>query len=323
MDEFDLIARYFRPLAKNFPGSLNLTDDAAVMAVPAGHELVVTKDAISQGVHFIGDEDPALIARKLLRVNLSDMAAMGAVPLCYFLALLLPSFVDEGWIKRFTEGLREDQATFGIDLAGGDTSATQGTLSLSATVLGVVPTDKALRRSGARAGDDIYVSGTLGDSALGLALLQNKLDSCLRGNDELKHRYFIPQPRLALGQKLIGIASACMDISDGLVQDLGHICEASSVGAVIHRETLPLSQAAAQCIWHDEKLWDAVLGGGDDYELLFTAAPEKHGAIGRLASELSLSLTKIGNMGDKRGVQVLDGQGHPLKIKYGGFRHFS
>ncbi len=246
MDEFDLIEKYFKPLARGFPGSLNLTDDAAVFSIPAGCELVVTTDAISEGVHFIGDEAPELIARKLLRVNLSDLAAMGATPLCYFLAGMLPKTTEAHWVKRFAEGLAEDQKQFRINIAGGDTISTHGALSLSVTALGTVPKGKALRRSGAKPGDIIYVSGTLGDSALGLSCHCEQSSACKTQDPFLINRYLLPEPRIALGQKLIGIANACMDISDGLVQDLGHICKASGVGATIHRDKLPLSEAGAK-----------------------------------------------------------------------------
>lgn len=328
MDEFALIKTHFAPLAKNFSGALNLADDAAVIAPPPGHELVVTKDAISAGVHFTDNEPPGLIAQKLLRVNLSDLAAMGATPLCYFLALILPSSLSFSgltresipmdprlkaeddrtkWIAAFAAGLAGDQETFGIALAGGDTTATKGKLALSLTALGTLPAGSALKRSGAKPGDQIFVSGTLGDAALGL-----------ESNDAfLKRRYRLPEPRVALGQRLRGIASACMDISDGLAQDLGHICEASGIGAVIHRPLLPLSDAAKQ----HPLAHDAALSGGDDYELLFTAPPEKENTVAALAKELNLPLTRIGEMVSGKEVAVLDEAGKPLKVKPG-YRHF-
>lgn len=323
MDEFDLIKTYFAPLAKGFPGSLNLADDAAIISPPPGAELVVTTDAINRGVHFIGDEDPALIARKLLRVNLSDLAAMGATPLCYFLALMLPKDTESHWIKRFSEGLHEDQALFGIYLAGGDTSATKEGMSFSATALGSVPQGRALKRSGARLGDAIYISGTLGDSALGLQLLQRNIHAPHDADREfLEERYLLPSPQLALGQKLVGIANTCMDVSDGLVQDLGHICAASGVGATINREKLLLSAPASKLIEANPALWDAALSGGDDYELLFTAPPEKELLVRDLSSELELSLTKIGEITEGEEVEVRDGQGRVVPVERKGFRHF-
>lgn len=307
--EFSLIETYFTPLAKYHPASLNLSDDAALLAPPAGAELVITKDAISAGVHFIGDEPPSLIAKKLLRVNLSDLAAMGATPMLYFLALMLPKDTPENWIKDFAQGLAEDQKEFSIHLAGGDTTATQGGLSLSLTAIGSVPTGKALRRNGAKPGDNVYVSGTLGDAALGLS---HKDDSYLR------QRYLLPQPQLALGEKLRGIAHACMDISDGLVQDLGHICRASNVSARIERALLPLSPAASRF----PEAYEAALSGGDDYELLFTASPEQDITIRALSTELQLPITRIGTVGSGSGVHVVDENGNPVTIASGGYQHF-
>lgn len=286
MNEFDIISRYFAPLSQGFAGALNLTDDAAVFDIPAGMELVVTNDAISEGIHFIGNEPPARIAQKLLRTNLSDLAAMGATPLCYFLTLMLPKTADEAFIKNFAEGLERDQQTFGIHLAGGDTIRTNAQFTCAITAHGLVPKVQALQRSGAKAGDIIYTSGTLGDAALGLLChsADRASDSAesheilrrhkrVSQDDEhyLINRYQLPQPRLALGQALRGIANACMDISDGLLQDLGHICAASNVGAEIHLEQLPLSPAARAMVEQDADLWPYIYAGGDDYELLFTA----------------------------------------------------
>jgi len=202
MHEFDLIDRYFKPLARGFPGSLALSDDAALMDAPAGMQFVVTKDAISEGIHFIGSEEPALIARKLLRTNLSDLAAMGAEPYCYFLSISLPvnqksELSLEDWMSSFTSGLEQDQETFAVHLAGGDTTSSRSDLTLSMTAVGLVPQGKSLRRNGAKPGDTIYVSGTLGDSALGLKLL-----SAHKEEEYLVTRYLLPQPRLALGMKL-------------------------------------------------------------------------------------------------------------------------
>lgn len=307
MNEFSLIGKYFRPLANGFAGSLNLTDDAAILSPPSGHELVITKDAISQGVHFIGNESPDLIASKALRVNLSDLAAMGATPICYFLALMLPENTSEEWIERFANGLKETQEKFSIKLAGGDTTATKGSLSISITAIGSVPAGTALKRSGAHIGDDIYVSGTLGDAALGLKLLQNgKEDSFLI------NRYLIPQPRIELGIALRGVAGSMMDISDGLAQDLGHICAESNVGAVVYSSKIPTSGAEIQ----------TALTGGDDYELLFTAPSMQRENIRQLAQKLALPLTCIGRITDGHRVQILDDHGNEIVLDKKGFSHF-
>lgn len=289
MNEFDIIKRYFVPLAEQFPGSLLLRDDAAVLDVPAGQQLVVTKDAISEGIHFIGNEDPAFIAQKLLRTNLSDLAAMGATPWCYFLSVMLPHTTDEAFIKRFCEGLAIDQKTYAIHLAGGDTIATNGTLSFSLTAHGLVPYGQALKRSGAKVGDHIYITGTIGDSALGLRILQNKLPQAAILNDDEKqfliNRYLLPQPRVQEGLELRGVATACMDVSDGLVQDAQKLCAASGVGAEIHLEQLPLSEPARKLVMHDLALWPVIYNGGDDYELIFTVPYHANTKIGAIVAD--------------------------------------
>jgi len=321
MREFDLIARYFAPLAAGYDGAFGLMDDAALFNVGGDDALVVTKDAISQGVHFMGHEDAGLIAKKLLRVNLSDLAAMGARPAFYLLAILLPEGMQDAWVAAFAKGLHEDQLLFDITLAGGDTIATKGPFSASLTAMGTVPMGEALLRRDAQAGDRIYVSGTLGDSALGLALLQERLGGVVSIADSLwlKERYFLPQPRVVLGQKLVGLARGCMDISDGLVQDMGKICAASEVGAVIKREFLPLSQAGRKVIAADASWWKAPLAGGDDYELLFTAPQAAHEAIMALAG--GVAVTVIGEIVAGSGVRVLDEGGVDVTPAQGGYSH--
>ncbi|MBI3512538.1 MAG: thiamine-phosphate kinase, partial [Proteobacteria bacterium] len=283
-DEFARIARYFAPLAATFPGAYGLTDDAASFGLAPGEQAVITTDAVVAGVHFIGDEAPGLIARKALRVNLSDLAAKGARPLGYTLAAVLPQAIDDAWLEAFSAGLAADQAEFGIPLIGGDTVATPGPLTLSITALGAV-TGAMVRRAGARPGDRIYVSGTIGDAALGLAALRGRLAHL--GAVErafLADRYQLPRPRLALGRALAPHASAALDVSDGLVGDLGHIAACSGVAAIIEQERVPVSAAAATALAADPVARQAVLAGGDDYELLFTASQEKHDIIVRLAS---------------------------------------
>ncbi len=286
MDEFQLIQRHFVPLAEQFSGSLNLSDDAAILDIPAGQQLVVTKDAISEGVHYLAGTNPALIAQKLLRTNLSDLAAMGATPLCYFLSLALPKPIDETFIARFAAGLEQDQKIFGIHLAGGDTIATNGTPTFSITAHGLVLKGAALRRNGAKVGDAIYVSGTLGDAALGLKFPHDNF---------LQNRYQLPQPRVELGVQLRGWATSCMDISDGLLADMGHICAASNVGAEIILEQLPLSDAAKKMLAQSPECWPLIYAGGDDYELLFTlpqgaTPPASTTQIGRITAEKNVRL---------------------------------
>lgn len=321
MDEFSLIKKYFAPLAVAYGGSLNLTDDAAIVDVPVGKQLVITKDAISAGQHFIGNEDAALVAKKLLRVNLSDLASMGAAPLCYFLAVMLSKDTEESWVARFAEGLKEDQQRYGISLAGGDTIAVNGALSFSVTAVGSVDSGKALRRSNAKVGDKIYVSGTIGDGAFGLRVLQHELHIAREEAHFLEQRYLLPEPRTALGQKLHGIANACMDVSDGLVQDLSHICSASKLGADIHRHLIPISKPVRTLVEEKPKRWDVVTGGGDDYELLFTVSPAKSSLLAAIANEVGIALTCIGEMRAGEGVSVFDENKKPLAVAKG-FLHF-
>jgi thiamine-monophosphate kinase len=318
LGEFEFIAARLKPLAAGTPGALDLEDDAALLDLPAGMSLVLTKDAMVAGVHFLHDDPPGEIAKKLLRVNLSDLAAMGAAPLGYLLALARAKETPESWLADFCRGLAEDQAEFGIGLLGGDTVSTPGPLTLSLTALGQVPQGQALRRRGARPGDDLFVSGTLGDAALGLLALQGKVDPGPEQRAFLIRRYRLPQPRLALGQTLRGLARAAIDVSDGLLADLGHILEVSGVGAELRADELPLSPAAR----HLSGARDAALAGGDDYELLFTAPPERRDQIAALASRLDLPLTRIGRLDAGSRLKVVDAAGQETAPARRGWQHF-
>jgi thiamine-monophosphate kinase len=321
--EFDLIAEIFAPLASGTPGAFGLTDDAAVIDVAPGRRLVATVDAMVAGVHFLADDPPADVGRKLLRVNLSDLAAMGAEPLGYVMATVLPADLDFDWLKGFAAGLADDQARFGVGLYGGDTTSTPGPLTLSLTAFGQAVPGAELRRSGARPGDRIYVSGTIGDAALGLEALQGKLPGLAEdARAYLAGRYRLPTPRVALGQGLVGLATSAIDISDGLAADLGHICETSGVRGVVAAPEVPLSDAARCALAADPGLLADILSGGDDYELLFTAPPEAAGPLGALARELALPLTEIGRIEAGTGVRMVDGAGREIALEHPGFRHF-
>jgi thiamine-monophosphate kinase len=276
-----LIERFFKPLSGK--GGLALSDDAAVFAPPPGRELVVTADAIVEGVHFLPDDPPATIGRKLLRVNLSDLAAMGATPLHYLLTVSVPRTTPAAWFEGFVAGLAEDQAAFGISLLGGDTTSTPGPITLSATMIGHVAPGQALHRRGARAGDGLWVTGTIGDGALGLLALRGELAD---PDGFLASRYRVPQPRLGLA--LAGIVSAAMDVSDGLVQDCGHLCRASGLAAVIEAAAVPLSPQARMAGRRG-----LCLTGGDDYELLLAVPPDLDRAL--LAACGTLKVTRIGH----------------------------
>ncbi len=319
-DEFGLIARYFAPLAAAEAGAFGLLDDAAVITHEPGHQIVVTTDALVGGVHFIGDEPARDIARKALRVNLSDLAAMAAVPRAYSLALALPDEVAEDWVADFAAGLGEDQAVFGIDLIGGDTVATPGPLVVAITAHGQCKEGRAVRRAGARPGDRIYVSGTIGDAALGLRVLRGAL--VVDDGEMLTARYRLPEPRTTLGPRLAGIATAMIDVSDGLVADLGHIAVASDVGATIRADAIPLSRVVRRLVAADPAHLITAMTGGDDYELLFTAPDDRGGEIAGLAAELDISLSDIGEIGRNQGVRVVAADGETISTGAGGYRHF-
>jgi thiamine-monophosphate kinase len=323
-DEFGLIARLFAPLAAGFPGALNLTDDAALLEGPAGQQWVVTTDALVAGVHFLPDDPPDLIARKLIRVNLSDLAGKGARPVAVLLAACFPRGVTGRWLDCFALGMKSDCDEFTLALIGGDTVATPGPLTLSLTALGLTGTGSAILRSNARSGDHIWVSGTLGDAAFGLRVARGEAAGFNPvAASYLLDRYRLPRPRLGLGQALVGLAHAGMDISDGLAGDLTHLCDCSGLAAAVVAPSIPLSAAARAAL--DGGLgqgWRDVLTGGDDYELLFTAAPEQEPALIRLGRTLSLPLTRIGAMEPGRGVTILDSNGQPMSLGAGGYRHF-
>jgi thiamine-monophosphate kinase len=319
--EFEIIARYFAPLAAQQPAALGLGDDAAILDLEPGWSLVATADALVAGVHFLPEDPPGLIARKMLRVNLSDLAAMGARPVGYLMTIALPPSADEPWIAAFAAGLALDQAEFGIGLLGGDTVATPGPLTLSVTALGRVRAGTALRRNAARPGDAVFVSGTLGDAALGLEVLRGRLAGLSGANrDFLVDRYHLPRPRLALGAAVVesGLARAGMDVSDGLVADLGHIAETSGCAAEIEAARLPLSPAASAALAADPGLLIHILAGGDDYELLLAAPPEAEASLSALADA---GLTRIGRILPGSGVRVLDAGGRPIPLSRSGYQH--
>ena len=310
-DEFALIRRYFVPLATH-PGAVGLGDDVALLAPSPGTVHVLKTDTIIEGVHYLPDDPADLVARKLLRVNLSDLAAKGARPVGYLLAASFSRETRESWLAAFASGLAADQATFGMSLLGGDTTATPGPTTLSVTAIGEAVAAKVPRRGGAKPGDDIFVTGTLGDAALGLRVLKGDLK--VQGSEMLARRFRLPEPHLALGAEIAGLATASIDVSDGLVADLGHICEESGVGAEVDRDTLPLSPPARAAVAADPVLWTDIVAGGDDYEILFTARP---GAVAGLAG-----VTRIGRIVAGGGVSLRDAAGRPVEVGATGYRHF-
>lgn len=325
LGEFGRIDRFFKPLAAGSPGSLGLTDDAALFGLAPGRELVVTTDAVVGGVHFLPGDPPAEVAVKALGVNVSDLAAMAADPLGYTLALAMPKGCDDAWLAAFAGGLAEAQRLFAIGLLGGDSVATPGPLVVSVTALGTVPAGRALRRNGARAGDAVFVTGTLGDAALGLLVLQGKLDPGPDAAAGLVDRYRRPRPRLAAVPLLRRVASAGLDVSDGLVADLGHLCAASGLAAVVELERVPLSPAARAAVGLRPDLGLLPLVGGDDYEIVFTADSGREAEIAGLAEQAGVPVTRIGRMTAGEGpaeVRVLDASGAPVPLAGRGWVHF-
>lgn len=319
--EFALIQKYFtRPDRPYRQTLLGVGDDAALIVPRQGCELAVSTDMLVSGTHFLADTDPQALGWKTLAVNLSDLAAMGAKPRWAFLAAALPQ-LDEGWIAAFTYGLFACADAFDVDLSGGDT--TRGPLNFCVTVIGEVPAGQALKRSNAKTGDDLWVSGAPGLAALGLAQLQGRV--CLPHPDPCLTALYRPQPRVTLGQALVGegLAHAAIDISDGLLADLTHILDASALAARVECALLPtaaLQQGAVAALAQE-----CLLAGGDDYELLFTAAPAQRHRLHELSAELDLPLTRIGAMvaGKPGTLEVLGSNGQSLTINRRGFDHFA
>jgi thiamine-monophosphate kinase len=321
LGEFERIRRFLAPLAG--PGGLGLVDDAALLDCPPGKRLVVTADAIVAGVHYLPEDPPDLVARKLLRVNLSDLAAMGAKPLHYVLTTALPAEHGLEWLASFAEGLAEDQRRYGIDLLGGDSVGTRGPAVLSLTAIGEVATGREIRRNGAQAGDLVWVSGTIGDAFLGLDLLRGAHpDLAPEHRDYLVRRFRLPEPRTELGPRLCGIARAMIDVSDGLLADLGHICETSRAAAIVELDLLPLSLAARAVVERDPGIRAQLAAAGDDYELLFAAPAGAAEAIATLSLRLGLPVTRIGRIDLGTGVRLLNADGHQIPLEATGYRHF-
>jgi thiamine-monophosphate kinase len=314
--EFELIARYFAPLARGFAGAGGLKSDNAFLAGDARHDLVVKTDTIVAGVHFLADEKPEWVAARALRVCLSDLAAGGATPYAYQLALSLTRDWTERWVAGFARGLAADQRRFGILLSGGDTTGTPGPTTISITAFGKVAHGKGLGRDGARAGDDLWVSGTIGDAALGLLAARGELKSA-----SLEKRYRLPQPRTTLGPRLVGIATATADVSDGLLADVGHIANASGLGVRVERNLVPLSAAAKRVIEARPVFWNSVLGGGDDYELAIAVPGRRSAALLSASRAAGVKLTKVGAFTTGKGV-ILTVSGHAQRAAQTGYVHF-
>lgn len=321
LNEFSLIEEYFSSLGKAPGITLGVGDDGAVLDVPEGEQLVVTVDTLVAGVHFPLDATPADIAHRCLRVNLSDIAAMGAQPRWFTLALTLPD-ANESWLRQFSQALSDDAELFNCALVGGDTTA--GPLSITIQLLGTVPKGKALTRSGAKAGDAIYVTGSLGEAAAALSLFgigDSVAIGCESEREILLQRFYRPEPRLNEALQLRGLASAALDISDGLLADLGHIARASHLGAEIQLEQLPVA-AWLTSLAEPKRVIEWALSGGDDYELCFTVPKENGSAVNTLIEQGELSAGCIGRMTNELGIRCLDAEGNRVNIEQSGYQHF-
>jgi thiamine-monophosphate kinase len=320
-----LIARYFKPLAKD-PGAFNLDDDAAALRA-GGEDIVVTTDAIVEGVHFLPDDPPETLARKALRVNLSDLAAKGATPAGFVLTLALRG-ADDAWLEPFAQGLGEDAVKFGCPLLGGDTVSTAGPLMISVTAFGRLPQGKMVHRSGARPGDHVVVTGTIGDAAVGLDVLKGgpaagALATDAAARQMLIGRYRVPQPRNALAKAVRDHASAAMDVSDGLAGDLAKLCAASSVTAVIDFQSIPLSSAARALVARKIIGIEVVVAGGDDYEILCAIPGDRMDAFTEAARQAGVPITAIGGIiAGTSPPSFLDAQGRELALERHSYSHF-
>ena len=317
--EFDFIRTRLAPLTRGHPAALDLRDDAAILTPREGQQIVLASDMLIAGVHFLKTDAPEIAAERAVRSNLSDLAAMGAAPLGYLSSIGWSRDTPPQWRERFVDGLAAAQDAFGLSLLGGDTTSGPGPFSISLTLIGEVPNGTAILRSGARPGEDVWVSGTIGDAFLGLEI------ACGEGTGEpdLLARYQRPQPRLELGLALRGFASACIDISDGLVADAGHLARASGVGIELEAGDIPISAAArGRMSQAGEPGLVRLVTGGDDYELLFCSSVDKRDAVSAISARLGLPLVRIGRTQKTPGVSLLDAEGRPINTGAGGFTHF-
>jgi thiamine-monophosphate kinase len=321
-----LIARHFKPLATH-PGAFGLVDDAAVLMPPPGHEMVLKTDAIVGGVHFFAHDDPATVAKKALRVNLSDLAAKGAKPAGFLISLVIPKSIDDRWLARFSRGLATDAKAYGCPLFGGDTDRTPGPVTISIAMFGTLPKGSMVMRTGARVGDRVVVTGTIGDAALGLKLRHDKgaarrwkLSAVMRRH--LAARYLVPQPRNAASEALRRYASGAMDVSDGLAGDLAKLCRASGVGAEVEAALVPLSKAARAALAAEPVLIEPILTGGDDFEIVATIPPRKLEAFRAAAKRAGVAVTEIGRIVAGKRARFRSADGRPMTFAQASYSHF-
>ncbi len=320
MNEFEMIQSYFRPLTMNRAEAGGLKDDAAILDIPQGYELVISSDTLNEGVHFVRGESAANIAHKALRVNLSDMAAMGANPYCYQLNLAFSDFPDEAWAKEFSAALLADNQEFGIFCSGGDTTVTEGPLLVSMTITGLVLKNNAVKRSGAKDGDLLVVSGTIGDAAIGVKVLLGLLK--LADPAPFLKACHTPMPRTPISHAVSRFANAGIDISDGFIADIGHVSSASGLAARVELDKIPLSAAARGVLETKKVKIEQLLTGGDDYELALAVPHENFEAFQKEAAERGVQLSVVGVFEQGQGVRVFDGAGKVLAFDRAGWTHF-
>ena len=306
----------FAPLATS-KAALGLRDDVALLRGRAADDLVLTTDTIVSGIDFFANDPAEKVAKKALRINLSDLAAKGASPIGYLLTLILPKRIDVRWLRAFAKGLRADQRKYGVALLGGDMSSTGGPLSVSITALGSLPKGTAILRSGAKPGDLVFVTGTIGDSGGGLAALKTKKREAM-----LVERYRVPEPRVAFGLELRGIASAAIDVSDGLLADLGHLADVSNMHIDIEAARIPMSTALRSLWGTSEVALVRAATAGDDYEIAFTASPKKRPRVLAAAKLSRTRVTEIGVVKRGQGIRLIGSDGRPLRLKNQGWQHF-
>jgi thiamine-monophosphate kinase len=325
--EADIIQGFLAPLAAGFDGAFGLKDDAAVITPPVGCDLVITVDAIAAGVHFFPEDDAADIGWKALAVNVSDLIGKGATPHAYVMSLAFPDMPDSAWLLGFATGLAEAQRAFGISLAGGDTDRRPGPVCITITAIGFVPAGRMVKRTTAKVADHVFVSGTLGDSALGLMLRWETAAGVpftvsANHRSDLIGRYLRPNPPLALVPLLRDFASASMDISDGLLKDLTRMADASGVGAVIKAQAIPLSDAAGAVVALKPSELVTIATGGDDYQVLMTVAPQNVAAFTEAAEAAGVAVTEIGRIIEGRGVNISGADGNAYSFNRAGYDHF-
>ncbi len=324
LGEEAIIADYFKPLTRGWPGALGLADDCATITPGPGQDLVIKTDPIRAGVHFFPDDSPHDIAWKALAVNVSDLAAKAARPVAYTLALSFPKQPERAWLRSFADGLDKAQDAFGCVLIGGDTDQADGPLSLAVTVFGEVPTSKMVRRGTPLSGDKVYVSGTLGDAALGLRMRSGGHSAAGPSGPEafLLDRYLRPQPRIGLRAALRAYATAAMDISDGLGKDLGRMCRAAGLGAIVRENRIPLSSAFQAIAPTAAEARRTLISAGDDYEILCTVRPQQSENFVALATACGVPVTHVGEITSGGQVDLIDEAGKPLDWGRAGYDHF-